>query len=163
MIESIPKGGTAVKFHEKLYELRKAAGMTQSDLAEKLDVSRQAVSRWEMGTAMPDVENLLTMSDLFQVSLDYLLKEGSSPGCESAQDIRAAEEKPSQNGGNWLILFILAPLSGLSLLLYGWLFEKDILCSIGVWLLGASLVGVLGLCVVLLICACIRRIKGKKE
>lgn len=64
-----------MKFHEKLFELRKKANMTQNDLAEKLNVSRQAVSRWEMGTAMPDVENLIAMSDLFGVSLDYLLKE----------------------------------------------------------------------------------------
>ncbi|MBQ7800710.1 MAG: helix-turn-helix transcriptional regulator [Oscillospiraceae bacterium] len=63
-----------MKFHEKLYTLRKAAGMTQTDLAEQLNVSRQAVSRWEQGTAMPDVENLIAMSDLFGVTLDDLLK-----------------------------------------------------------------------------------------
>lgn len=63
-----------MKFHEKLYSLRKSADMTQTDLAEKLDVSRQAVSRWEMGTAMPDVENLIAISDLFGVTLDDLLK-----------------------------------------------------------------------------------------
>lgn len=64
-----------MKFHEKLLELRKNANMTQNDLADKLNVSRQAVSRWEMGTAMPDVDNLIAMSDLFGVSLDYLLKD----------------------------------------------------------------------------------------
>lgn len=64
-----------MRFHEKLYSLRKAAGMTQADLAEKLNVSRQAVSRWEMGTAMPEIENLIAMSDLFGVTLDEMLKE----------------------------------------------------------------------------------------
>lgn len=68
-----------MKFHEKLYALRKAAGMTQNDLAEKLNVSRQAVSRWEMGTAMPDVENLIVISDLFGVTLDELLKDRTEP------------------------------------------------------------------------------------
>lgn len=63
-----------MKFHEKLYTLRKGADMTQTDLAEKLNVSRQAVSRWEMGSAMPDIDNLIAMSDLFGVSLDDLLK-----------------------------------------------------------------------------------------
>ncbi len=63
-----------MKFHEKLYTLRKAANMTQSDLAEKLDVSRQAVSRWEMGTAKPEVDTLISISDLFGVTLDDLLK-----------------------------------------------------------------------------------------
>lgn len=68
-----------MRFHEKLYELRKSAGMTQNDLAEKLNVSRQAVSRWEMGTAMPDVENLIAISDLFGVTLDELLRDGAAP------------------------------------------------------------------------------------
>ena len=68
-----------MKFHEKLFALRKAAAMTQNDLAEKLNVSRQAVSRWEMGTAMPDVENLIAISDLFSVTLDELLRKGPVP------------------------------------------------------------------------------------
>lgn len=68
-----------MKFHEKLYTLRKNAGMTQSDLAEKLNVSRQAVSRWEMGTAMPEIENLVAMSDLFGVTLDELLRDREEP------------------------------------------------------------------------------------
>ena len=63
-----------MQFHEKLYTLRKAANMTQTDLAEKLNVSRQAVSRWEMGTAKPEVDTLIAMSDLFGVTLDDLLK-----------------------------------------------------------------------------------------
>ena len=79
-----------MKFHEKLYSLRKGADMTQTALAEKLNVSRQAVSRWEMGTAMPDVENLIAMSDLFGVTLDDLLKnKEDAPG----EDSPGPEEK----------------------------------------------------------------------
>lgn len=63
-----------MQFHERLFEVRKRSGMTQNDLAEKLDVSRQAISRWEMGTAKPDFENLIAISNLFDVSVDYLLK-----------------------------------------------------------------------------------------
>ena len=63
-----------MQFHQRLYEVRKRSGMTQSELAEKLNVSRQAVSRWEMGTAKPDFENLIAISKLFGVSIDYLLK-----------------------------------------------------------------------------------------
>lgn len=68
-----------MKFHERLYTLRKTAGMTQNDLAERLNVSRQAVSRWEMGTTMPDLENLISISDLFGVTLDELLKDQTEP------------------------------------------------------------------------------------
>ena len=63
-----------MSFSEKLFGLRKQAGMTQADLAEKLNVSRQAVSRWEMGTAKPEVDTLIAICDLFDVSLDYLLR-----------------------------------------------------------------------------------------
>lgn len=62
-------------FTEKLFGLRKQAGMTQADLAEKLNVSRQTVSRWEMGTAKPEMDTLIALSDMFDVSLDYLLRD----------------------------------------------------------------------------------------
>ena len=60
---------------EKLLALRKARAMSQEELAEHLDVSRQAVSRWEQGMAMPDAANLLQLSRLFGVSVDYLLND----------------------------------------------------------------------------------------
>lgn len=78
-----------MQFHEKLYTLRKTANMTQSDLAEKLNVSRQAVSRWEMGTAKPEVDTLIAMSDLFGVTLDDLLKN---------KEDAPAQEKPEPPG-----------------------------------------------------------------
>ena len=62
-----------MKLEEKIFKLRKGKGMSQEELAEKLNVSRQAVSRWEMGTAQPDVQNLLQISKLFDVTTDYLL------------------------------------------------------------------------------------------
>ena len=62
-------------FSEKLLELRKKQGMSQEELAEKLEVSRQAVSRWEQGSAMPDVINLARISKLFGVTADYLIND----------------------------------------------------------------------------------------
>ena len=62
-------------FNEKLLSLRRKSGFSQEELAEKLEVSRQAVSRWEMGETMPDAKNLLELSDIFGVSVDSLLRE----------------------------------------------------------------------------------------
>jgi len=62
-------------FADKVLDLRKKAGLTQEELAEKLEVSRQAISRWEMGLAMPDASNLLQLSKLFKVTVDYLINE----------------------------------------------------------------------------------------
>ena len=58
---------------EKILALRKKEGLSQEELAEKLGVSRQAISRWEMGAAFPDAPNILGLSRLFGVTTDYLL------------------------------------------------------------------------------------------
>lgn len=64
-----------MKLQDKLIELRKVNGWSQEDFAEKLDVSRQAISRWENGTALPDAQNLLRISKLFNVTADFLLND----------------------------------------------------------------------------------------
>ena len=68
-----------MKFSEKILLLRKNAGLSQEALAEQLHLSRQAVSRWESGSAMPDAANILQLSRLFGVSADRLLDD-SNPG-----------------------------------------------------------------------------------
>lgn len=60
---------------DKIIHLRKRNGWTQEELAEKLNVSRQAVSKWEGAQSIPDMDKILQMSRLFEVSVDYLLKE----------------------------------------------------------------------------------------
>ena len=62
---------------EKLYALRKKSGLSQEQLAEALNVSRQAISKWEGGSAMPESDKLLALSNYFDVSLDCLLKDGA--------------------------------------------------------------------------------------
>lgn len=64
-----------MKLSEKIMILRKQKGWSQEELAEKLEVSRQAVSKWESGQASPDIEKILKISQLFEVSTDVLLKE----------------------------------------------------------------------------------------
>lgn len=59
---------------EKILNLRKAHDMTQEQLAEKLDVSRQSISKWESGQAMPEADKLVAIGDVFHVTTDYLLK-----------------------------------------------------------------------------------------
>ena len=64
-----------VNLPDKIIKHRKANGWSQEDFAEKLNVSRQAVSRWENGTALPDAQNILQISKLFRVTTDYLLND----------------------------------------------------------------------------------------
>ena len=62
-----------MKLPDKIAGLRKSRGISQEELAERLGVSRQAVSRWETGSAKPDANNILQLSLLFHVTTDYLI------------------------------------------------------------------------------------------
>lgn len=62
-------------FGEKLQLLRKQNGVSQEKLSEQLNVSRQAISKWELGESLPDTENVVNLSKLFGVSIDYLLND----------------------------------------------------------------------------------------
>ena len=64
-----------MNFAEKLLKLRTQCGYSQEALAEKLNVSRQAVSKWELGTTLPETDKVITISEFFNVSTDYLLKD----------------------------------------------------------------------------------------
>jgi transcriptional regulator with XRE-family HTH domain len=69
---------TKMTLGEKLKSARKNEGLTQEQLAEKLMVSRQAITKWESDKGMPDIENLKQLSRLLNVSIDYLLDDGGA-------------------------------------------------------------------------------------
>ena len=64
---------------EKICTLRTGKGLSQEDLAAKLEVSRQSVSKWETGQSVPDLEKIIRLADLFGVSVDELVREGERP------------------------------------------------------------------------------------
>ena len=69
---------TKMTLGQKLKSARKSAGLTQEQLAEKLLVSRQAITKWEADKGMPDIENLKQLSKLLNISIDYLLDSGET-------------------------------------------------------------------------------------
>lgn len=77
-----------MNFAKNLQILRKMGDMTQEDLAEKMKISRQTVSKWELGTVLPEVEKLLELGRLFNCSVDSLLKDSMDFGNEAYSDIR---------------------------------------------------------------------------
>lgn len=74
-----------MEFSKKLYELRKQKGLSQDELASKLNVSRQTISKWELGESTPDMEKLTALSDFFNITLDELVL-GKVVEKESSQD-----------------------------------------------------------------------------
>ena len=73
-----------MEFNNRLYQLRKQKGFSQEELASRLNVSRQTVSKWEVGDSTPDMEKLVAISDLFDVSLDMLIMGKEAPAPEVA-------------------------------------------------------------------------------
>ena len=76
-------------FGEKIQKLRKEAGLSQEELSYQLEVSRQAISKWERDNGYPETEKIIRMSKLFHVSLDYLLNE---------EDEQKPEMNPEEKG-----------------------------------------------------------------
>ena len=113
---------------EKLTRLRKARGMSQEQLAAALGVSRQAVSKWELGEAVPDVSRVVAMSELFGVTTDYLLKDASEEVSQAAGSVGEgnagfaagetggeASPVPDRNEKRWLGMTV-AFLAGMAIL-----------------------------------------------
>ena len=79
-------------FNEKLKMLRKESNLTQEELAEKLNVSRQAITKWESGDGTPDIENLKQISNLFNTTIDELVKEDKNVTVEAKEQYSYIEE-----------------------------------------------------------------------
>ncbi|MBO4637106.1 MAG: helix-turn-helix transcriptional regulator [Clostridiales bacterium] len=74
-------------FPDKLRALRKSKGYTQEELAERLGLSRQAIAKYESGQGYPDIGNLIGMSELFNVTVDWLVKDGDCEAGASAEEL----------------------------------------------------------------------------
>ena len=83
---------------EKIINLRKSRGWSQEELAEKLDVSRQSVSKWESGVSNPDLDKIVAMSTLFGVTTDYLLKDVTAEERELVRDYVFEGEEVEEAG-----------------------------------------------------------------
>ena len=62
-------------FADKIIQLRKESNWSQEELASQLGVSRQSISKWESGSSLPDLDKIIKLSQIFDVSTDYLLKD----------------------------------------------------------------------------------------
>ena len=109
---------------EKLKELRKELGLTQEEVAERLHVSRAAIARWETGKGIPDISNLITISEVFDISLDELIK-----GDNKVEKKIVSDEKSKK----WHLLVIFYLIAIIAYIIYfvvchkiyGWIFSVN--------------------------------------
>ena len=100
-----------MKLEEKLVSLRKAKGLSQMKLAEMMNVSRQAISRCEVGAAVPSTDNLKFLGRLYDVPLEYLLHD------DAPEPVHQETEKNSNTGKKRLILILAAIMAAVAVLI----------------------------------------------
>ena len=93
-------------FGEKLQKLRKAQGLSQEELAGRLSVTRQTISKWELDQSTPELALLAQISDIFGITTDYLIKDAPA---EAAQDPSA--KKPAARLALFIILLCIGGLT----------------------------------------------------
>lgn len=130
-----------MELQEKLHRLRNENGDTQIDLAEKLEVSRQTISRWEAGTSVPTTENLMRLIALYGVPLDEWVKEDRTPSSRpkstdtaedwTPQEEAVAEGTKSKRGWRKKRALLIALLLAASLIVGGLLFIRQRSFSVG--------------------------------
>ena len=108
-----------MKLADKVFELRKEKGWSQEKLAEQINVSRQSISKWESGQALPELEKIVELSKVFQVTTDYLLlEEGDKPEIKPilSEDEKDRYYKEVKSYGFWQVLYIF--VSALAIFLF---------------------------------------------
>lgn len=91
-------------FSDKLIALRKKAGWSQEELAERLNVSRQSVSKWESAQSMPDIDKILQLSSLFSVTTDCLLKDMQAEPEYTEDDTSPLPRIKALTAAYWLVV-----------------------------------------------------------
>lgn len=107
-----------MNFAEKMIELRRQQNLSQQDLADRLGVSRQAISRWETGAVQPTADSVRGLAQVLQVSTDYLLNDElddpTPPRSPQPEPTPQEEPKPARKRRKWLLA--LAALVAVALL-----------------------------------------------
>ncbi len=159
-------------FSEKLLTLRKAKNLTQEELAEKLNVSRQSVSKWESGQAVPELDKIVAISTVFDVTTDYLLKSSEiddlsvkTEMLEKQQEQMLAREKRQQKIRECVLYGIVIYLVFLAV----WFLERALFwdyifweSDIDIWSFGIVMAEFLA-ATAAVVFVCARELKGEKR
>ena len=163
-VSSAPLPEGSLSTAEKLQTLRRSRGLSQEQLANQLNISRQAISKWELGDSFPDAENLLALSRLYGVSIDYIL----NPDWTQPPAAAAAPQPFWKRAADWLgrnghyigygvsiffaFEFFAGILAGLTYEMFSWsLYHDNVLGDPDFWESIASSLADWGLCLVMVV------------
>lgn len=104
-----------MELKEKLVDLRKKKGLSQAELAEAINVSRQAVSRWEVGSAIPSADNLMWLSKFYEVSMDELMDSSCDGEREKSQEKPSVKSKAGVAPKILMFLCVLAVITAIAI------------------------------------------------
>ena len=107
-------------FADKLITLRKKVGWSQEELAEKLNVTRQSVSKWEGAQSVPDIDKILQLSCLFGVTTDYLLKDDQGEPEYTENDTSSLPRRKALTAAYWLVVVAIFGPKGNGQPQYSW-------------------------------------------
>ena len=108
-----------MEIEKKLKEARTNAGLTQEQVAEKIMVSRQTISNWENGKSLPDIVSILNLSDLYQISLDELLKGDTKMKEKIEKDVKVAKDNKRLILTTAILLVVVAIIYSISAVVGG--------------------------------------------
>ena len=124
-----------MKLAEKLFELRKEKGWSQEKLAEQINVSRQSISKWESGQVLPEIEKIIELSKIFQVTTDYLLLDENSEKGSKAVILEEDKDnyyKEVKSFGLWQVIYVFVLALAIYLFLAGSSFPSEF--AVWIWL-----------------------------
>lgn len=103
-----------MELKEKLVDLRKKKGLSQAELAEAINVSRQAISRWEVGSAIPSADNLMWLSKFYEVSMDELMGVATDDKRPTDEGQQITSKKPVFSKKIAIVLCVIAVFIGVA-------------------------------------------------
>ena len=127
-----------MEIEKKIKEARANAGLTQEQVAEKIMVSRQTISNWENGKSLPDIISIMKLSDLYQISLDELLKGDAKMKEKIEKDAKVARGNKRIILVTTILIFAVAIIYWISIFVGGALHDfceaaiRWVICGIGV-------------------------------
>src|SRR6056297_2501503 len=129
-----------MSIEESIYELRKKNNLSQGELASKMDVSRQSISKWETGQSVPDLKNIIKLSEIFNVTVDEIVKDKNINESKEENNKLEYNSKNFKYQRNKTLGYIFMAVGALICIISVFLIPAGILFGVPIFIFGIELV-----------------------